>query len=277
MASSGCVGAEIKVDKTDCLKDIFSSTSNSKSVTLVSKFPDVCKDEACVLGVDEAGRGPVLGPMVYGICFCPLSEENELKDLGCADSKTLTEEKREAIFKILCDEKDSGIGWAVEVISPNTICNSMLRRQKKSLNQVSHDSAISLIKRALDGGINVTQVFVDTVGPADKYQDKLSEIFPQLQVTVASKADATYPIVSAASICAKVIRDFALQTWEFPECIELPDGKNWGSGYPNGKLLMRQITVQLVVIHQLPHFLNVTPQQRREELVKNIHFLSIEI
>lgn len=52
--------------------------------------------------------------------------------------------------------------------------------------------------------LSVLQVFVDTVGPADKYEDKLSKLFPGITVTVRPKADSLFPVVSAASICAKV-------------------------------------------------------------------------
>lgn len=55
-----------------------------------------------------------------------------------------------------------------------------------------------------------------------------------MKITVSKKADSLFPIVSAASICAKVTRDAALKNWKF---IEQPDkviDSNWGSGYPNG-------------------------------------------
>ena len=52
------------------------------------------------------------------------------------------------------------------------------------------------------------------------FQAKLEEVFPELKITVAKKADSLYPCVSAASICAKVARDKAVSDWIFSEADE---------------------------------------------------------
>lgn len=76
--------------------------------------------------------------MVYGVSYCPLSLDKVLTDLGCADSKALTEAKRDEIFSKMLSEQEAvnNVGWACEVISPNYISNSMFRRAKHSLNEV---------------------------------------------------------------------------------------------------------------------------------------------
>lgn len=201
------------------------------SCRLSSAVAAACRGEPCTLGVDEAGRGPVLGPMVYGICFCPISKQQQLQDLKVADSKTLTEKERERLFAKLDEAKDF-IGWALEIISPNVISTSMQQRSKCNLNTLSHDSAIGLVQYALDSGVQVSEVYVDTVGPAEKYEAKLKQRFPELEITVRPKADSLFPIVSAASICAKVARDHVVQSWKFIE--DLGDiSLDYGSGYPN--------------------------------------------
>lgn len=210
--------------------DLSSFQDNSQNFTLKSVVPEVTLNEPCCVGIDEAGRGPVLGPMVYGICYFTLTKSEKVKNLGVADSKTLTEEQREDLFKII-DENKEFIGWAIDILSPNYLSNSMLRRTKYSLNEISHDTAIGLINLLLSSGINVHEIYVDTVGVADKYQDKLQKIFPGIKITVAPKADAKFPVVSAASICAKVARDRILKEWKFPENIEF--GNEHGSGYPS--------------------------------------------
>jgi len=185
--------------------------------------------DPCVMGIDEAGRGPVLGAMVYGSACCRIADMEYLAGQKYADSKTLNEAKRESLFEqIKADEK---LIWAVDILSPSYISANMLRRTKRSLNAMSHDSASGLIRKALDDGVNVRECFVDTVGDADKYQEMLSKRFPSIKFVVAPKADSKYPIVSAASIAAKVTRDHGTKNWEFEAGIK-PSGEI-GSGYPS--------------------------------------------
>lgn len=122
----------------------------------------------------------------------------------------------------------------IAIFIPNRyISKSMYKRYKYNLNAMSHDTAIGLIHKAIAGGVRVAEVYVDTVGPPEVYQAKLEEIFPELKITVAKKADSLYPCVSAASICAKVARDKAISDWSFLEASPKQSfTKAWGSGYP---------------------------------------------
>ncbi|KAJ2799648.1 hypothetical protein H4R20_004352 [Coemansia guatemalensis] len=207
------------------------------SYTFFSPLPEALDsadaDDGFVLGVDEAGRGPVLGPMVYATCFCRESYYEQLGSVGFADSKQLTEEQRERLFlKLQTAEIRQHTGWSIRCISPQDISQSMLRRAKTSLNALAHDATIQLLHDAIERGVRVRKVFVDTVGPPATYQKKLQELFPQIEITVAKKADSIYPIVSAASICAKVTRDKHLENWVFAEPMLESLSTKYGSGYP---------------------------------------------
>ncbi|GAB2302736.1 hypothetical protein Dimus_036731 [Dionaea muscipula] len=175
--------------------------------------------EPCIMGIDEAGRGPVLGPMVYGCLYCAVSYKESLSSLKFADSKTLKEEIREELFEML--KTNESIGWDVDVIDPRDLSDKMLRKDKINLNEISHESAMGL----------VTKVYIDTVGDADKYTIKLAQRFPSIKFVVAKKADSLYPVVSGASIVAKVTRDRALRDWIFDETAENMH-REFGSGYP---------------------------------------------
>ncbi|KOX75621.1 Ribonuclease H2 subunit A, partial [Melipona quadrifasciata] len=222
-------GTNVNITSEEDLASFFKNWDHNVNKVYMSDIPQICKDEPCQLGIDEAGRGPILGPMIYGIVYTPLSEKQLPVDLGCADSKTLTQEQRHQIFNKICEHREK-IGWAVEVISPNTISNSMYQRVKFSLNDVSMKSAIELTQLVIERGANIAELYVDTVGKPEAYQIKLENIFPDIKVTVAKKADSVYPIVSAASICAKVLRDSSLKDWQFREGTI---SSLYGCGYPN--------------------------------------------
>nr|CAD2199650.1 unnamed protein product [Meloidogyne enterolobii] len=137
----------------------------------------------CILGIDEAGRGPVLGPMVYGCAIVPADKMEDLKSLVCY------------IFITHC--------------SSRTISAQMQLRTRLSLNEISHNCIIGLIQHALQ-----RIYFVDLVGVKEEtFQHFLQSHFPSIKITVSKKADSIFPIVGAASIFAKVTRDRRVSNW----------------------------------------------------------------
>ena len=194
---------------------------------VVLEIPETLdRSMAVEMGIDEAGRGPVLGPMVYGCAFaCDGFSWPDSVD----DSKKLTPEQRESILDEL---KGLPIGFGTRVLSAVEISAKMLSRTPTNLNTMSHNAARSLVEAVLDAGLKVSRLFVDTVGPDKKYQDKLQEWFPSIKVTVSKKADSKFKVVGAASINAKVLRDHIIRDFEFEEG-DIGVTKEFGSGYPS--------------------------------------------
>ncbi|KAG8805422.1 hypothetical protein FRC17_005525, partial [Serendipita sp. 399] len=149
-----------------------------------------------VVGVDEAGRGPALGPLVYGMAFCPVSfVEDRLSKMGFDDSKTLTHETRVQLLESLSSDP-ANLGWAVNVISPQAVSSGMLSRPPVNLNTQSQNATIELLRALLAEpcSLPITEVYVDALGPAEKYQAYLQSRFPTLSITVRNKADSLYKI-----------------------------------------------------------------------------------
>ena len=145
-------------------------------------------------------------------------------------------------MNLLCDPSSDlhrSCGWATRIMSARDISSGMLRPGMYNLNAQAMDATIDLIKDVFAKGVNVKEVYIDTIGKPEVYQKKLERIFPVTKVTVAKKADSLYPCVSAASVCAKVTRDAALEVcWQ--EHVKALGGaaegahvsEGWGSGYP---------------------------------------------
>lgn len=126
---------------------------------LLSDIPNDIKqqgDKGVILGIDEAGRGPVLGPMTYAAAFWLEGAENIPSDFN--DSKQLSGEKRAKLFKEIQSSKS--IGFVLRVLHASEISRSMLRKVPYNLNAMSHDSAIDMICAVLDAGVKIDTWYV---------------------------------------------------------------------------------------------------------------------
>ena len=179
-------------------------------------------------GIDEAGRGSVIGPLVIaGISFDPTGLES-IRNQGITDSKKLSVQKRETLYtKIL----QSAVSVFVCRISPITIDNYV---NYKKLNVLE-----SRFMTIIADNLRADKIIIDAcdVKPDRFKQSVLKNLTSKsVKIYCFHKADTDNLIVSAASIIAKVTRDREIKKIEETLC------KKIGSGYPSDpstKLFLR--------------------------------------
>lgn len=155
-----------------------------------------------VLGLDEAGRGSVLGPLVVGAFLWQGEDQAPLRSAGADDSKALSPARREAVRARL-----EALGEGGLVAIPATTIDA------GNINTLEEDAFISLVVKFrpevvyLDAPVNPRAIpaFSRRLGA------RLSGYGLSPRLVVEPKADATWPVVGAASIFAKLARDAAIE------------------------------------------------------------------
>lgn len=155
-----------------------------------------------IAGIDEAGRGCVVGPLVVaGVLF---KQENVslLEQLGVKDSKLLTAKKREALVPEIMRLAEK---HEIVKLSPQQIdCAVESRRKLHKLNRLEAETMgkiVAVLKPEI--------AYVDAADVcAERFASHIQEASEfKTRIVAEHKADKTYPVVSAASIIAKVERD----------------------------------------------------------------------
>ena len=232
-------------------------------------IPPACRDVEVVIGIDEAGRGPVLGSLVYVAAFWPASEHEEISQLGFDDSKQLKEERRNELFHRI--RSHGSIGWVIEEVSARDISKNMLKTQPVSLNAISFRAVIRALEtlRDAENGPRIGDIFIDTVGDADFYKSTLKNALGQdfANFTIEKKADATYRVVSAASIIAKVTRDTLMKEFQWEEA-QLKLSKDYGSGYPGDESCVNWLTNAQQEVFGFPNVVRFSWSTAKEALDK---------
>ena len=168
-----------------------------------------------ILGIDEAGRGCVLGDLVIAAFLLDGSDDACLRDAGAADSKALSPKRR-----IEARTKLTDLGQvSVRRVTPEQI-------DRANLTALEEAAIVDLVKATKPDVVKLDALGHPSTLPG--LQRRLQAALPRSlrpRWTIEPKAAATYPVVGAASIFAKTLRDEALHalTDAFGEL---------GSGYP---------------------------------------------
>ena len=182
-----------------------------------------------ILGIDDAGRGPLIGPMALAGCLIPKDLEKEFKELGVRDSKTLTPKRREALAEMI---REKSLKYEFVLAFPKKIDSSI--QNGTNLNKVEAMEAAEIINKITKGVKEKVKVVIDCPSPnREAWKNQVLEFVEDvsnLEVFCEHKADRDYLVVSAASILAKSVRESEISK------IKKRIGKDFGSGYPNDPL-----------------------------------------
>jgi len=182
-----------------------------------------------VIGVDEAGRGPAIGPLVVSSICIPSGDLLHLESIGAKDSKIMSSKKRtEVESSILRESKKRD--WRVCRI-PISAKSIDEERAVKSLNSIEIERFVQAILEVSDydstGWVHVDLLGNNPSNFSKMMRKKISELRPGLQVKSEIGMDGICASTGAASILAKVMRDSRIS--EISEEV----GFNVGSGYPS--------------------------------------------
>ncbi len=166
------------------------------------------------MGIDEAGRGPVIGPLIFCGYVLTESDVKKLKKLGVRDSKEL---KIDRMIKIADELERIAKSVLYIEVEPQVI-------DSRSLSLITFEKFLELINST-----EVDAVYFDAPVPArfvGKYIMRLKQsINREVEIIGDVRGDKKFPCVSAASICAKVRREARIAELK-------RDFGDFGSGYP---------------------------------------------
>ncbi|MHA1661519.1 MAG: ribonuclease HII [Promethearchaeota archaeon] len=207
-------------------------------------------------GIDEAGRGPVLGPMlICGVCFTK-SGLDFLKEIGVKDSKKLSPKKRTELAKLIVENCHS---YKMIIVSAKEIDQ---RKEKKiTLNRLEELKMAEIINE-----LKPDIIYLDAADVNEKRFGvsikKLLKYNPK-KIISKHKADDTYPIVSAASIIAKNKRDALIND------LKKKYG-DLGSGYPSDEKTTTFLHNWIKKNKKVPHFARATWSTTRKILTEEL-------
>jgi ribonuclease HII len=213
-----------------------------------------------IAGVDEAGRGCLIGPLVVAGIVLEKEVIPKLCDLGVRDSKKLTPKRREEIADLI---KDLAIDVSYFELQPRSIDLIVLRNVK--LRKLNYVEAMAMAKVIRE--LKPDEAYVDACDVnAVRFGKIIAKVLGhELKIVSEHKADSTYIVVSAASILAKVRRDTIIS--------ELRDRYgDFNSGYPSDEKTITWLEEWLHNNDECPDCVRLSwkPVKKTRERIKGV-------
>ena len=189
-----------------------------------------------ICGIDDAGRGSMLGPLVIAGILIDKKKLRKLSLLGVQDSKKLSPKKREDLFDKIKELSDD---YFISRIYPKSIDASVKKHQLNNL-EAKHMAKV-VVK------LNPAISYVDSCDVnASRFGKEISMLSNHHKIKSYHHADSIFIVVSAASILAKVARDRSI--------LKIKQKHNVGSGYPSDSTTVKFVKQYFLDNGNMPNF-----------------------
>lgn len=211
---------------------------------LKTKFVQIC-------GIDDAGRGSMLGPLVIAGISLEKKNLKKLTALGVKDSKKLSSKSREILYKKIIEIVDD---YYIAKIPPRSIDASV---NKHLLNNLEAKYMAKVVSK-----LDADTSYVDScdVKPL-RFGKEISQLSDGRKIKSYHHADSKFVVVSAASILAKVTRDKSIE--------KLKKTHNLGSGYPSDSTTVKFVKKYYKKNHSMPVFVRKSWKPVQKIMGKN--------
>ncbi|MBR5504125.1 MAG: ribonuclease HII [Methanobrevibacter sp.] len=176
------------------------------------------------LGLDEAGRGPVLGPMVVAGIVIPEKKEKIIERMGVKDSKRITPKRRSVLYRKLTRM------FEYETVEISAKDIDLLRAKGVNLNQIEKLAMMRIMAKLKADTIIIDSLDIKEGRLEEEMQNFVGE---NTKVIAEHKADDKYLVVGAASIIAKTRRDEIIEQINKEYIRSTGNKEGIGSGYPS--------------------------------------------
>ncbi|TNV76599.1 hypothetical protein FGO68_gene14715 [Halteria grandinella] len=210
------------------------STLHSAAATTGKEYSFLGQE--CELALYSVGQGLVVGPLVYACCFSPRDTAAELIHyFDLRDNASLKEHVRLQKYQVIKKLNYSRLGFFVKAYHPREVSNELLRgdsNARENITTLSYKTCKKLIKLVLARGFKIGMCYIGNCKACfnQSMQKRFYKDFPDINFQFDRKSIHNIPVLSCASILARMYREEQMWKWDFEEGRAF--SKDFGLGVP---------------------------------------------
>ncbi|CAD8198645.1 unnamed protein product [Paramecium octaurelia] len=248
--------------------------NNNSSDELPQNLEDLKANQEWILGIFEAGRGPLIGPIIIAGCFWPITNHNYIvKQCSLSLNKQFYQNQIES-SEIICKLKGKALQFETIEISAEKLSTKILAYTPSDVNEISLNYTLQLIKNILSKGYNIIECYINPIGFKENLNEVLKKSLGLGNNDLRFIVGMHQTIIAAQTVALQERNTRLLQIQQ-----DIYPSGQMGSGYPSDALtreFLSKVSIPVFIYPQDIRFAWQTVGASLKQKAINIEYLSEE-